>query len=64
MPNDLIETDVLEQDFSDVIKAMDKHFTTHQFFLRLAHDHQRAYVAGWQRVLREEIRSEAHTMHR
>lgn len=38
--------DALEQYFEDVIKAMDARFTSHEFFLRLAHNHQREYVAG------------------
>jgi hypothetical protein len=44
--NDPVEIDTLEQYFEDVIKAMDSRFTSHEFFLRLAHDHQREYVAG------------------
>jgi hypothetical protein len=46
MANDPVEIDAFEQYFEDVIKAMDTRFTTHEFFLRLAHDHQREYVAG------------------
>jgi hypothetical protein len=46
MANDPIEIDALEQHFEDVIKAMDTRFTSHEFYLRLAHDHQREYVAG------------------
>ena len=38
--------DALEQHFEDIVKAMDTRFTSHEFFLRLAHDHQREYVAG------------------
>lgn len=46
MANDPNEVDVLEQYFEEVIRAMDTRFTSHEFFLRLAHDHQREYVAG------------------
>ena len=46
MANDPVEIDALEQYFEDVIKAMDSRFSSHEFFLRLAHDHQREYVAG------------------
>ena len=46
MANDPIELDALEQHFEGVIKAMDTRFTSHEFYLRLAHDHQREYVAG------------------
>ena len=46
MANDPVEIDVLEEYFEDVIKLMNIRFTSHEFFLRLAHDHQREYVAG------------------
>ena len=46
MANDSVEIDALEHFFADVINAMDSRFTSHEFFLRLAHDHQREYVAG------------------
>ena len=46
MANDPIEVDALEQYFGEVIKTMDIRFTSHEFFLRLAHNHQRGYVAG------------------
>ena len=46
MANDPIEVDALEQYFEEVIRAMDIRFTSHEFFLRLAHNHQREYVAG------------------
>jgi hypothetical protein len=46
MSNDPVEVDALERYFEDVIKAMDIRFTSHEFYLRLAHDHQREYVAG------------------
>ena len=46
MANDPVEINAFEQYFEDVIKAMDTRFTTHEFFLRLAHDHQREYVGG------------------
>ena len=46
MANDPVEIDNLEHHFEDVVKAMDSRFTSHEFFLRLAHDHQREYVAG------------------
>jgi hypothetical protein len=39
--NDPIEVDALEQYFEEVIRAMDIRFTSHEFFLRLAHNHQR-----------------------
>jgi hypothetical protein len=44
--NDPVEVDALEQYFEQVIQAMEVRFTSHEFFLRLAHDHQREYVAG------------------
>lgn len=40
------EVDVLEGCFEGVLSAMDIRFTSHQFFLRLAQDHQQEYVAG------------------
>jgi hypothetical protein len=46
MAEDPVEVDALEQFFEQVIGAMDVRFTSHEFFLRLAHDHQREYVAG------------------
>ena len=46
MANDPVEIDTLEQHFEGVLKIMDSRFTSHEFFLRLAHDHQREYVAG------------------
>ena len=46
MANDPIEIDALAKHFEDVIKQMDIRFTSHEFLLRLAHDHQREYVAG------------------
>lgn len=46
MATDPNEVDVLENCFEAVLGAMDVRFTTHQFLLRLAHDHQREYVAG------------------
>ena len=46
MANDPTEVDALEQHFEEIIKVMDIRFTSHEFFLRLAHDHQREYVAG------------------
>jgi hypothetical protein len=46
MAEDPVEVDALEQFFEQVIAAMDVQFTSHEFFLRLAHDHQREYVAG------------------
>ena len=46
MVDDLIEVDALEQHFEEVIRAMEVRFTSHEFYLRLAHDHQREYVAG------------------
>lgn len=46
MVNDPVAIDALEQRFEDVIKAMDTRFTSHEFYLRLAHDNQREYVAG------------------
>ena len=41
-----IAFDALEQHFEDTLRAMDTRFTSHEFFLRLAHNHQREYVAG------------------
>ena len=46
MANDPVEVDVLEQCFEEIIEVMDVRFTSHEFFLRLAHDHQCDYVAG------------------
>ena len=46
MANDPKEVDLLENCFESVLAAMENRFTSHQFFLRLAHDHQREYVAG------------------
>ncbi len=46
MATDPKEVDVLESCFDSVLGAMDSRFTSHQFFLRLAHDHQQEYVAG------------------
>jgi hypothetical protein len=46
MSNDPIEVDTLEAHYEETIKVMDVRFTSHQFLLRLAHDHQRDYVAG------------------
>lgn len=46
MASDPKEVDVLENCFEGVLDAMETRFTSHQFFLRLAHDHQRDYVAG------------------
>jgi len=46
MENDPVEIDALEQLFDGILKAMDIRFTSHEFFLRLAHTHQVEYVAG------------------
>lgn len=46
MANDPAAIDALEQHFEGVLKVMDTRFTSHEFFLRLAHNHQRDYVAG------------------
>ena len=46
MAKNPVEVDALEQHYEAIIKAMDTRFTSHEFFLRLAHDHQRDYVAG------------------
>ncbi len=46
MATDPKEVDVLESCFDGVLSAMESRFTSHQFFLRLAHDHQQEYVAG------------------
>lgn len=46
MADDPKELDVLEGRFEGVLGAMDIRFTSHQFFLRLAHDHQLEYVAA------------------
>lgn len=46
MANDPKEVDVLENCFEGVLGGMDVRFTSHEFFLRLAHDHQLEYVAG------------------
>ena len=46
MANHPAKVQVLEQYFEDTIKTMDTRFTSHEFFLRLAHNHQPEYVAG------------------
>ena len=46
MANDTAAIDALEQHFEAVVSAMENRFTSHEFFLRLAHDHQSDYVAG------------------
>ena len=46
MASDPKELDVLENCFESVVSVMETRFTSHQFFLRLAHDHQGEYVAG------------------
>lgn len=46
MSKDSPELDTLEQHFEETISAMGARFTTHEFLLRLAYDHQREYVAG------------------
>ena len=46
MTEHTVEVDALEKYFEGIIKTMDTRFTSHEFFLRLAHDHQREYVAG------------------
>ena len=46
MANDPKEVDVLANCFEGVLASMEIRFTSHQFILRLAHDHQREYVAG------------------
>jgi hypothetical protein len=40
------EVDTLERHFEEIIRVMDTRFTSHDFFLRLAHDHQCEYVAA------------------
>jgi len=46
MATDPNEVDALENCFDGVLAAMESRFTSHQFFLRLAHDHQQEYVAA------------------
>jgi hypothetical protein len=46
MATDSKEVDALENCFDGVLGVMESRFTSHQFFLRLAHEHQQAYVAG------------------
>jgi hypothetical protein len=46
MATDPKEVDALENCFDGVLGAMESRFTSHQFFLRLAHNHQQKYVAG------------------
>ena len=46
MANVPVEVDALERHFEAVVGVMDTRFTSHEFFLRLAHDHQSDYVAG------------------
>lgn len=38
--------DQLETFFEEIIHKMDRQFTSHEFLLRLAHEHQHEYVAG------------------
>ena len=47
MPNDPVEIDTLEQHFEDVVRAMDSQFTSHEFFLRLAHDISANMLRVW-----------------
>lgn len=46
MAIDPVEVDTLEQHLESVVAVMDSRFTSHELFLRLAHDHQKDYVAG------------------
>jgi hypothetical protein len=38
--------DKLESFFEETIAKMDRQFTSHAFFLKLAHAHQKSYVAA------------------
>ena len=44
MGNQSPELDTLELHFEEIIQVMETRFTTHEFFQRLAHDHQCEYV--------------------
>ena len=46
MADDTKAIDRLEQHFAAILSVMGARFTSHEFFLRLAHDHQADYVAA------------------
>ncbi len=46
MTDNLIELDRLEGHFESIIEALNVRFTSHEFFQRLAYEHQVDYVAG------------------
>jgi len=46
MANQMSEVDKLETFFEETIQKMDRQFTSHEFFLKLAHAHQNEYVAA------------------
>jgi hypothetical protein len=46
MANKSSELDRLESHFDSIIKVMNVRFTSHEFFQRLAYEHQVDYVAG------------------
>ena len=46
MNNESLAVDELEKCFDDVLGQMGKQFTSHEFILKIAHLHQKEYVAG------------------
>lgn len=46
MTNQASEINKLESFFEEIIQQMDRQFTSHEFFLKLAHVHQNEYVAA------------------
>ncbi len=46
MANGSAELDRLEQHFESIINSMSVRFTSHEFYQRLAYEHQQDYVAG------------------
>ena len=46
MANKAKAIDRLESSFKETIAKMDRQFTSHEFFLKLAHAHQKDYVAA------------------
>jgi 5S rRNA maturation endonuclease (ribonuclease M5) len=46
MANQAAKIDKLEKFFEEIIEKMDRQFTSHEFFLKLAHAHQKEYVTA------------------